>query len=80
MIEKPKIAAKSPIEVNLTTGEEIWFCSCGHSKTQPYCDGSHKGTGLVPLAFTPKKSGSAWLCQCKQSKNLPFCDGSHQKI
>lgn len=80
MSEKPKIAAGSPIEVQLTAGEEIWFCTCGHSAQQPYCDGSHKGTGFSPLAFTPEKSGSEWLCRCKKSGNLPFCDGSHKTV
>jgi len=80
MTEKPKIAAKEPVEVQLTRGEEIWFCTCGRSSNQPFCDGSHKGTGLSPLAHTPKESGSAWLCQCKQSNNLPFCDGTHNNL
>jgi len=80
MTEKPNVAVTSPIETNLTAGEEIWFCTCGHSKGQPFCDGSHKGTGLTPLAHTPEESGSAWLCQCKQSTTLPFCDGSHKKL
>ena len=77
---EPDIAAKSPIEVLLTAGEEIWFCSCGKSATQPFCDGSHKGTGISPLAYTPTESGSAWFCQCKRSKNFPFCDGSHNSL
>ncbi|MGA0333307.1 MAG: CDGSH iron-sulfur domain-containing protein [Kiritimatiellia bacterium] len=80
MTQNPKIAGKAPVEVQLTAGEEIWFCTCGHSENQPFCDGSHKKSGFSPLGFTPEKSGSAWLCQCKQSKNLPFCDGSHQKL
>jgi len=80
MTEKPKIAASTPIAVDLTAGTEIWFCTCGHSVSQPFCDGSHKGTGFTPLAHTPDVSGEAWLCQCKQSNNLPFCDGSHSSI
>lgn len=77
---EPHIADTSPIEVNLTEGEEIWFCSCGKSENQPFCDGSHKGTGISPLAYIPKETGSAWFCQCKRSSTLPFCDGSHKKL
>lgn len=79
-MEEPHIAATSPIEVSLTSGEEIWFCSCGKSATQPFCDGSHKGTGISPLAYTPTETGPAWFCQCKRSSTLPFCDGSHNKL
>jgi len=56
---KPEIAAKNPIEVPLNAGEEIWFCTCGKSGTQPFCDGSHKGTDFTPLAHTPEESGPA---------------------
>ena len=77
---KPEIAAKTPIEVTLDAGEEIWFCTCGKSDSQPFCDGSHKGTGLAPLGHTPEESGPAWLCQCKQTSTPPFCDGSHSKL
>jgi CDGSH-type Zn-finger protein len=80
MTMKPEIAAKQPIEVTLNAGEEIWFCTCGKSAGQPFCDGSHKGTGLAPLGHTPTESGPAWLCQCKQTSTPPFCDGSHKSL
>jgi len=80
MTDKPTIAAKSPIEVDLVDGKDYWFCTCGKSNKQPFCDGSHKGTEFKSHKFTAKKTGKAWLCQCKHSDNIPFCDGSHSKL
>jgi len=80
MKPKPKIAALEPSVVNLTEGAQYWFCACGASQKQPFCDGSHKDSGIVPLEFTARKSGRAFLCRCKQSKNMPYCDGSHTQI
>lgn len=77
---KPIIAAKSPIGVELEEGKTYYFCTCGQSKNQPFCDGAHKGTGLGPKPFKAEKSGKAFLCQCKQTANAPFCDGSHKSI
>ena len=76
----PKIAGKKPIAVELIQGEEKYFCTCGESKGQPYCDGSHKTTSFKPLPFVAEKTETAYLCVCKQSKNLPYCDGTHAKI
>ncbi|WP_020146808.1 glutamate synthase-related protein [Thioalkalivibrio sp. ALJ15] len=75
-----KIAAVEPKGVELKKGEEYYFCRCGRSKDQPFCDGSHEGTGLEPIAFTPEEDGEAFLCQCKQSGDLPYCDGTHQQF
>jgi len=50
------------------------------SKNQPFCDGTHKGSGLVPMKYTAEKSGDHWMCACKQSKNKPLCDGSHKTL
>jgi glutamate synthase domain-containing protein 2/CDGSH-type Zn-finger protein len=66
--------------VTLNADEEYYFCQCGRSSTQPFCDGSHRGTGLSPKAFTATESGEATLCQCKHSGNLPYCDGTHKRF
>ena len=79
-MDKPKVAAKAPIAVDLTAGTEYWWCACGKSASQPFCDGSHKGTGSEPLGFKAAKSGENWLCQCKQTKTPPYCDGSHKNL
>ncbi|WP_019624406.1 glutamate synthase-related protein [Thioalkalivibrio thiocyanoxidans] len=75
-----KIAAVEPKGVELKKGKEYYFCRCGRSKDQPFCDGSHAGTGLEPIALTPEEDGEALMCQCKQSGNLPYCDGTHQQF
>ncbi|NQZ13183.1 MAG: CDGSH iron-sulfur domain-containing protein, partial [Algicola sp.] len=76
----PVIASNKPIGVTLEKGKEYYFCSCGRSKNQPFCDGSHKGSGFTPQAFTADSDGESWLCQCKHTANSPFCDGSHKKF
>ncbi len=76
----PVIAKRQPIEVNLDAEKTYYWCSCGKSTNQPFCDGSHKNSSFQPLAFTPDKAGSAALCQCKHSKNAPYCDGAHMKL
>ncbi len=77
---KPIIAAITPKKVSLEQGQEYYFCTCGRSKNQPFCDGSHAGTDFKPKPFTAEESGDAYLCQCKHSANLPFCDGSHKQF
>ena len=77
---KPKIADNKPISVNLKSGEEYYFCTCGRSTNQPFCDGSHKGSSFSPMPFKVDEAGDAYLCQCKQTGNSPFCDGTHAKI
>ncbi len=76
-MEKPIQAAKVPKLVTLEPGIYFW-CACGRSKNQPFCDSSHKGTGLFSLSFKIDERKDAWLCMCKQSKNKPFCDGTHK--
>lgn len=74
------VAAKVPAKVDLEAGKDYWFCTCGLSSAQPFCDGAHKGSGFAPQKFSAEQSGPAWLCQCKKSANPPFCDGSHKSI
>lgn len=74
----PVSAGAAPLGIDLRKGGTKHWCSCGRSKTQPWCDGSHKGTGLVPLAWTVPTDGKHWLCLCKKSRTAPLCDGSHK--
>ena len=77
---KPTIANNSPAKVALEKDKKYFFCVCGKSTKQPFCDGSHKDSGMTPLAFTAEESKDYWLCQCKYSSNQPFCDGSHKQF
>jgi glutamate synthase domain-containing protein 2 len=79
-MNNPVIADNKPSKVTLTKGEEYYFCTCGKSASQPFCDGSHAGTSFSPKPFTAEEDGDAYLCACKQSANKPFCDGTHKKF
>jgi CDGSH iron-sulfur domain-containing protein 3 len=74
----PVIADNKPTTVDLEAGEEYLWCACGRSSNQPFCDGSHAGTGITPTAFSPDESGGATLC--KRTGNAPYCDGSHARF
>ena len=76
----PIIASKSPAKLELEKGKDYFWCQCGKSKSQPFCDGSHAGSDITPLKFSVEKSGAVTLCQCKASGNAPFCDGSHATL
>jgi len=79
-MSKPIIAAINPKKVALVEGKDYYFCACGRSQNQPFCDGSHAGTDFKPKAFKAQKTGDAYLCQCKHSSNQPFCDGTHKQF
>ena len=70
-MDKPVIIDTNPIKVSLEKETHYW-CACGKSKNQPFCDGSHKGTGIVPVAFTPDDEGDTYLCMCKYAKKPPY--------
>ena len=76
---EPVIAKKGPYTLELDAGE-YWWCSCGRSKNQPFCDGSHKGTDFEPLAFRLEKPTKVWLCGCKHTATPPYCDGAHKRF
>jgi CDGSH-type Zn-finger protein len=80
MSEQPRIGGREPVLVELVAGETYWWCRCGRSQSQPFCDGSHEGTGIEPVVFTPTRTERVWLCVCKQSKLAPICDGTHNKL
>jgi CDGSH-type Zn-finger protein len=66
-----------PLMVELEAGKTYYWCSCGKSARQPFCDGSHQGSSHAPVAYTPTKSAPAYLCACKRTRSQPLCDGSH---
>jgi len=74
----PVRAAETPFAVNVEQGKDYWWCSCGQSKTQPFCDGTHKGSSFTPIKYSAPESKEVYFCGCKASANIPLCDGSHK--
>lgn len=79
-METPKKAGSSPIKTELEANKKYYWCACGLSGNQPFCDGSHKSTDFRPREFSVDDTGEYYLCTCKQTGNAPFCDGTHKKI
>ena len=80
MSDAPKIAQKGPFPIEVGEGKSYFWCSCGHSSKQPFCDGSHKDKGFTPMKYTADVSKKMFFCGCKASGSPPFCDGSHGKL
>jgi CDGSH-type Zn-finger protein len=78
-MSEAKIAANRPAVLELEPGTYYW-CACGRSQNQPWCDGSHEGTGLTPVELEIEEKKKVALCQCKRTANAPFCDGSHKAL
>jgi CDGSH-type Zn-finger protein len=74
------VARKSPYAVEVKAGAVYWWCRCGRSQNQPFCDGSHKETGFTPVHFEAKKDETVYFCGCKTTNTQPLCDGSHKKL
>jgi CDGSH-type Zn-finger protein len=77
---EPVVAQKAPFSADVEAGKTYWWCACGKSARQPFCDGSHKGSEFAPLPYKAEKDGTAWFCGCKQTKASPLCDGSHRAL
>ncbi len=76
----PVIAQKAPYPLAVEAGKSYWWCACGKSQSQPFCDGSHKGTEFSPIEYKAAADGTVYFCGCKQSKNGTLCDGSHKSL
>ena len=79
-MDEPVIAQKGPYPVEVEAGKSYLWCACGMSKDQPFCDGSHAGSGFTPIRFEAKDSETVWLCGCKRTSDKPFCDGTHEGV
>lgn len=79
-MSKPQIAQKAPYPITVEADKSYYWCACGLSKAQPFCDGSHKGTAFAPKLFKADKAETIYFCGCKQSCNGMRCDGSHAKL
>ena len=77
---EPKVAQKSPYAVDVEAGKSYWWCSCGKSSKQPFCDGSHKGSEFTPQEYKATANAKAFFCGCKVSAKAPLCDGSHKSL
>jgi len=80
MSDAPNIAQKEPYPVEVTEGKTYFWCACGQSKRQPFCDGSHKGTEFEPVKYTAESSKKVFFCGCKHTGKPPLCDGSHTRL
>ncbi|WP_374384398.1 CDGSH iron-sulfur domain-containing protein [Dongia sp.] len=76
----PQIAQKAPFKVDVEAGKSYFWCACGRSQKQPFCDGSHKGTGFSPVKFDATEAKAVFFCGCKHSHKAPLCDGTHSKL
>ena len=79
-MDRPVIAQRTPIPVDVEAGKTYFWCACGKSQKQPFCDGSHKGTTFSPIKYEAKQATKVFFCCCKHSKRAPVCDGTHKRL
>jgi len=79
-MDTPVIAQRAPIAIDVEAGKIYFWCACGKSQKQPFCDGSHKGTGFTPIKYEAEEAREVFFCCCKHSKSAPICDGSHKTL
>ena len=77
---EPKIAQKAPFQIAVEAGKTYFWCACGRSSKQPFCDGSHKDTGFQPVKFQATEAKAVFFCGCKKSAKAPLCDGTHKRL
>lgn len=76
----PIRASDKPFAINVEAGKDYWWCACGLSRNQPFCDGSHKAAAeFTPVKYSATQSTAVFFCGCKASANKPLCDGTHKK-
>lgn len=75
-----KIAQKGPFPIEVEEGKRYFWCECGRSETQPFCDVAHVGTDFRPVRYKAEKSETVFFCGCKQTSTPPFCDGTHNSL
>jgi len=80
MMSKPTRASDTPYPIEVESGKTYFWCACGQSKTQPFCDGSHKGTNFTPVRYEATESQKVFFCGCKLTGSQPMCDGAHKEI
>lgn len=80
MGDTPEIGGTEPLMIEVKEGKTYWWCACGKSKNQPFCDGSHQGSSFEPQAFEAKRDGKIFFCTCKRTQKSPLCDGSHNGL
>ena len=78
-MNKGQRAGSSAIKIEVKEGKSYFWCSCGKSSKQPFCDGSHEGSEFNPIVYKAELTKKMFFCTCKQTNNQPFCDGSHNK-
>jgi CDGSH-type Zn-finger protein len=79
-MDTPVIAQRTPMPIDVEAGKKYFWCSCGKSQKQPFCDGSHKGTSFTPIEYEATSAQQIYFCACKHSKASPLCDGTHRNL